>query len=346
MQLAHQFHLYLTELIVAASTALFVYKYRILELKKVIEMKILFLGEYDSSEIIPAPIKVGKELFKEFKKVGHQIYYLPYYQDGTIYSRIQKFFGFEKITKNVYRTGIFPLIFFVIKFRPQVIQLITPAIYYVFLLPLRFFLKFKIIYSNHSIISIINEKYSKLRHYDKARFRLIEKLVFEYSDKIFVLSELESRFLRMCLKISEERIEIVRNGITLYNINKEYTDYATIVKLITVGSIVRKEKGIEFLINTLGRLHKPVELTICNYENQERLKLKYTENVKIIIKSPLNENNLREEIIKHDLFITPSEYEPFNISLLEAMNTGIIILASSRVGLTERFSEELISPDL
>ena len=31
-------------------------------------MKILFLGEYDSSEIIPAPIKVGKELFKRIQK--------------------------------------------------------------------------------------------------------------------------------------------------------------------------------------------------------------------------------------------------------------------------------------
>ncbi len=39
----------------------------------------------------------------------------------------------------------------------------------------------------------------------------------------------------------------------------------------------------------------------------------------------------------------PSVYDSFNISLLEAMNTGIIILASSRVGLAERFGEELSS---
>ena len=189
----------------------------------------------------------------------------------------------------------------------------------------------------------MNEKYSKLRHYDKARFKLIEKLVFKYSDKIFVLSKLEARFLRIYLKVPEERIEIVKNGITLYNINKDYIDNTTIVKLITVGSIERKEKGLDFLINTLGLLHRPIELTICNYEDQENLKLKHPENVKIIIKSRLNEDGLREEIVKHDLFIIPSEYEPFNISLLEAMNTGIIVLASSRVGLTERFNEELSS---
>jgi len=304
-------------------------------------MRILFLGEYNSSEIVPAPIKVGKELFREFKKASHQIYYLPYFQDGKIYSKYQKLFGYERINENVHRTGIFPLIFFAIKFRPQIVQLITPAVYYFFLLPLRFFFKFKIIYSNHSVISIMNKKYSKLRHYDKARFKLIEKLALKYSDKIFVLSELEARFLRVYLKVPEERIEIVRNGITLYNINKEYTDYTTIIKLITVGSIERKEKGLDFLINTLRLLGRPIELTICNYEDQENLKLKNPENVKIFIKSPMNENDLREEIRKHDLFIVASEYEPFNISLLEAMNTGIIILASSRVGLTERFSEDL-----
>ncbi len=306
-------------------------------------MKILFLGEYDSAEIVPAPIKVGKEIFKAFNESGHHIYYLSYFQDGKIYSRVQKLFGFQRITEKVYRTGIFAMIIFVIKFRPHIIQFITPATYYFTLLLLKFFLKFKIIYLNHSIISIMNKKYLNETHYDKMRFKIIEKLAFRYCNRIFVLSKLEARFLRIYLKVPKERIEIVKNGIALYNINKKYNNYSAIVKIITVGSVERKEKGIELLIKALGQINKSVELTICNYEKQEKFTHKSSESLNIIIKSPLNENSLRQEIVKHDLFIIPSEYEPFNISLLEAMNTGIIILASSRVGLTERFGNDLKS---
>jgi glycosyltransferase involved in cell wall biosynthesis len=304
-------------------------------------VKILFLGDFEDTEIVPAPIKVGKELFKSFKNSGHHIFYLPYFQDGNIYSRIQKLFGFEKITGRVYRTGIFPLLFFVIKFRPQVVHLITPGLYYFSILPLKIFLDFKIIYSNHSIISIMIKKYLKITYYNKMRFKLIEKLAFKYSNKILVLSKLESRFLRIYLNVPRSKIDIINNGITPYSIKKKYDESSHTIKLITVGAIDRQEKGIGFLIKTLSQLNLGIELTTCNFEFQELSELKTTKNLSVIIKPPLNEIELRKEMLKNDLFIAPSEYEPFNISLLEAMSTGIIILASSRVGLTERFNPKL-----
>jgi len=306
-------------------------------------VKILFLGDFEDTEIVPAPIKVGKELFKSFKSSGHHIFYLPYFQDGNIYSRIQKLFGFEKITDRVYRTGIFPLLFFVIKFRPQVVHLITPGLYYFSLLPLKIFLDFKIVYSNHSIISIMIKKYLNINYYSKMRFKLIETLAFKFSTKILVLSKLESRFLRIFLKVPQNKISIINNGITPYNTKKKYNEHSHTIKLITVGAIDRQEKGISFLIKSLSQLNLLVELTICNFEYQEFPKLKPIKNLSVFIKPPLNENELLKEILKNDLFISPSEYEPFNMSLLEAMSTGIIILASSRVGLTERFNPKLKS---
>jgi len=60
-------------------------------------MKILFLGEYDPAEIVLAPIKVGKELFKSFINSGHNIYYLPYFQDGIIHSRFKNCSALKKL---------------------------------------------------------------------------------------------------------------------------------------------------------------------------------------------------------------------------------------------------------
>ena len=84
-----------------------------------------------------------------------------------------------------------------------------------------------------------------------------------------MLSKLESRFLRMHLNIPQSKISIINNGFTPYAFKKSYSDFNHPIKVITVGAIYRKEKGIDFLINTLGLLSIQVELTICNFKPQK-----------------------------------------------------------------------------
>ena len=116
-------------------------------------MKVLFLGAYSDSPIVLAPIKVGRELFKNISSEDINSVFLCYFDDGNKYTRIQKLFGFEKVCDRVYRCGILPFILFTIKFRPNLIQIVTPDAYYLLLYPLKSILKFKVAYLSHSIIS-------------------------------------------------------------------------------------------------------------------------------------------------------------------------------------------------
>ena len=188
-------------------------------------MKILLLGEYDPAEIVPAPIKVGKELFKEFNKSGNTVYYMPYFQDGKIYSRYQKLFGHKRISENVHRTGIFPLISFVIKFRPEIVHIITPALYYIVLFPLRKILRFKIVSTLHSINHYVLPKLSDIYGYQRIRFLFIEKLLIKFSDSVFVYTERDKRYLTLYHKVSPLKLHIVNNGINLFDIRK--TDFSS-----------------------------------------------------------------------------------------------------------------------
>ena len=304
-------------------------------------MKILFLGEYFPSEIVPAPIKVGKELLKEFRKTGHQIYYLPYYQDGKIYSRVQKLFGFEKITDRVYRVGIFPLILFVTKFRPEIIHIITPALYYIVLFPFRKILGFKIVSTLHSINHYVLPKLSDIYGYQRIRFLFIEKLLIKFSDFVFVYTERDKRYLTIYHKILPLKLSVMNNGINLSDITKTDFSLGTTLKIAFVGNIKRREKAFEFLINALAKLKFPVTLSIFSFNSQSEKIESPSFNIIIRTYEPLDEINFRQELIKNDLYIISSVYESFSISLLEAMNAGMIFLASSRVGLTERFGEKL-----
>ena len=310
-------------------------------------MKILLLGEYDINEIVPAPIKVGKELFKAFNKAGHHIYYLPYFQDGKIYSKIQKLFGFQSITEKVYRTGIFPLIIFVIKFRPQVIHIITPALYYMVLFPLRFFLRVKIIVTLHSINRYVIPHLSNIKRYQRLRFLLIERLLVKYSDCVFVYSQRDKRYVSRYFNIPRSKITIVRNGVKNLKIKKEEFESQSLFKVAFVGDVNRKEKDFSLLFNALSRLRLPVELSIYGFKTQSGTAKFFSDNIKLKVFNPLGEVALRHELVKNDLIIQSSVLDSFPLSLLEAMNAGLIFLISDRLGCAELIIsefEDLIFP--
>lgn len=301
------------------------------------------LGEYDASEIALAPIKVGKELFNAFIRRGLNVVYLPYFQDGNIYSRFQKLFGFEKITDRVYRTGIFPLLAFVIKFRPQVIHVITPALYYMVLFPLRVFIRFKIIVTLHAINRYVLPHFSNIKGYQKFRFLLIDLLLIKYSNSVFVYSKRDKRYISMYYKIKSDKIRVVNNAFNKVNVRKENFSYNSPLKVAFVGQINRKEKAFDLLINALSILNLPVKLSVFSHDEQVETRDYNSKNIDLQIHDPFSEQDFRKELVNNDIFILPSKYDSFSISLLEAMSTGIIFIASSRVGLTERFNPKLIS---
>ena len=111
------------------------------------------------------------------------------------------------------------------------------------------------------------------------------------------------------------------------------------IKIIFVGSITCKEKSFEFLLNALSEIDNQIILSVYSYHQQVKGNIKIPKNVKLILGKPLTEIELRKEFCKNDLFILPSKIDSFPLSLLEAMDTGILFISSDRVGLTERFPE-------
>jgi glycosyltransferase involved in cell wall biosynthesis len=52
----------------------------------------------------------------------------------------------------------------------------------------------------------------------------------------------------------------------------------------------------------------------------------------------LSPEQVREELLKADLFLQPSSYEPFGLSAAEALASGVPVLSSDQVGATEQVS--------
>jgi len=305
-------------------------------------MKILFTGEYSKSPNDPAPLFVSRVLYEGINKSDNETLYLAYFQDGKRYNRWQKIFGFEVIDykKNIFRCGIIPYLFQVIKYNPDVINLINIQLFYSVLFLLKPFLNFKIVYTMHGITLYEQKHFYKMNEFQKRRLFLAEYLIMKFSYKILSLSELNARYVRRYYKLKDSKTEVVPNGISIINISKEYSDDSKpSLNCYFIGNPERPEKGYPFLQEIL--FEEKIRMNISLFGADYSKEINHDGRVNIKIYEHIDNESLRNKIPDFDLFITASAYEPFSLALLESMSAGILFLASDRVGLTERFNDKL-----
>jgi glycosyltransferase involved in cell wall biosynthesis len=306
-------------------------------------MKIMYFGNYGREGVLPAPTIVAKSIFNKFLKFNHSAVYVCYFQDGSKYNRFQKLFGKELVEENVYRCGIFRLFGLVLKYKPDIIHLATLEMFYTILFILKPLIKAKFIYTVHGLASYEYKYAVKKSRLLKLRIVLNEWIVLHQADYILTLSERISRFIKYYFKINDKHIFSFRNGIVSYpEIKKIYTDQTTVLKIISVGSIDREEKGYTFLLESLSLLQIPIELTIISSVNDgNKFFNKLPEHINLKIKGPFDNRKLRQEMANNDIYIASSRYETFSISLLESMNAGLLFITTDRIGLTDYFPKNL-----
>ena len=299
-------------------------------------MKILYTGDYSKAPLTKAPLFVSRTLFLQLEDMGKDVIYLTYFQNGKKYDRLQKLFGFEVIDKErrIYRSGIFPYIFFIIKFKPDIIHLINFQLFYIVLFPLKKYIGAKLVYTAHGIRIYEAKHFLNIPNRRRMRILINEFLIMKFSDIIFVLSNLTGRFIRRYYNLQDIKIRTVPNGVNIPNEQKKYHEQImTTLNAYCIGDINRSEKGYGFLFNVLKCTDTKIDITAFSTQVNYKLDIR--------IEEPVPNEILRKRIINYYLFITTSIYEPFSLALLEAMSCGLLFIASDRVGLVERFDEKL-----
>lgn len=164
--------------------------------------------------------------------------------------------------------------------------------------------------------------------------RKAAKILNFFADKVITLSQ-QGKELLVKNGLSDKKVAIINNGIKPI----ERKESAQKDKII-IGSCGRltKQKGYEYLIEAAAKIDLPnVEFWIAgdgdlryNYENlireynlMDKFKLLgFREDVSDIL------NNI-------DIFILPSLWEPFGISIIEAISIGKPVIATKVGGISE-----------
>jgi glycosyltransferase involved in cell wall biosynthesis len=306
-------------------------------------MKILLLGDYQEGEIFTGPQKYGKRIAVNLAKV-HQITFVAYFRDGTRYSLWDKLFGKKIIQQEqdiqVYRFGIIQLIIFLLKNSYDIIHMVSFERFARIIFWFHLKKNAKIVYTAHTLF---NYEYANFREYTPVKLQqlnsAIENQYFKLCDNVVSVSN----YLKMLL-IKNKRLsnncEVIYNGVDAEFIrtSKSINAPKKNISLVFIGDITRKEKGFFILESALLQCSLSFDLFIISGSSKD-LNLPKSISPKFI--NRLDAEKLALFLSDKDIVVTPSLYDSFSISTLEAMACGCVPIVSDSTGIAELIIAEM-----
>lgn len=184
---------------------------------------------------------------------------------------------------------------------------------------------------------------------------LLEKIIFKkkrYKQIICVSEQCRKELLHHYKPLAAD-IEVVYNGVNTQlftdqnksvSSNTIRTKYAVApdeILLLFVGSGF-KRKGLKYVIDAISLMERNIKIKLLvvgkgNAAEYRRFARQRGVSNKIIFAGTCK--NVQEIYAAGDIFVFPSEYDPFGIACLEAMATGLPVIASRSSGISEIITE-------
>lgn len=301
-------------------------------------IKVVFAGTYNESEILTGPEKVCKRIFTEYTKT-RQTLFIDYFRDGSKYGSFKKIFGYEKVTEvnksQVHRLGIFRMLIRLFKLNPEIIHILSFERYTVFIFILKLFTRCKIYYTANGIIRNENKYYNKESVFSMVKNIIAESVIMYFSDIVFYLSDRSKNLILQYYRIDKLKLKTARNGLDdcFLNLPDEYAE-KEINSIVFIGDLDRKEKGGDFLLDALSRVDLSFNLYIVT-DNKSLSDYQINNLSKVIFISKLKPVDLAYFLVNKNIIVASGEYDQFNIALLEGISCGMYPVLTLQTGISE-----------
>jgi rhamnosyl/mannosyltransferase len=162
-------------------------------------------------------------------------------------------------------------------------------------------------------------------------------ITLRYSDFVIVFSEEQKKLVNDRYGVEESKINIIPNGISDSAFQEHVFSANERLNLLSVARLTN-QKRIDRIIEAVGMLNLPVHLTVAG-DGEDRVELeKLADKVakgKVSFVGFVEHSDLKKYYKRADIFVMPSDKEGMPIALLEAMASGLPIVASNVLGIRE-----------
>ncbi len=303
----------------------------------------MFIGTYNESEILTGPEKVAKRIFNEYALTQPAVF-LEYFQDGKKYGLFKKIFGKEIVRESndsqIIRTGIVYFVFYLFYFRPDIIHIITFERFSQIAFYFKRLLNYKIIFNLHGIVYYEN---TELNITDKKLIRKnhnAERKFISQSDILLYLSEFYIDIGYRFYNIDKKKLVKIKNGVDDIFFggtdNEKKLKENETLSIVFSGDIERKDKGFEFLADTLDRSDIKMKLYIVGSNTYKR---EFKSNIEVTFSGFLDPSELKKLYSDKEIFISASYYDTFSIASAEAMSAGLTGVLTNSTGFSEYIND-------
>ncbi len=167
-----------------------------------------------------------------------------------------------------------------------------------------------------------------------------ENLITTFTDKIICVSENDARLARAKLIFGGQKIEVIHNGVEIkpQTVSQEL---AGKFKILFIGRLERPKMPIAIL-RSLTRLTEEergkFSVSIVGFGSQEKLLRDFTRENNLdnfVTMKKIKFEEVYGQCLNSNLFVLPTEWEGFPMTILEAMSAGLPVLASNVGGISE-----------
>lgn len=163
--------------------------------------------------------------------------------------------------------------------------------------------------------------------------RFFLRKMSELACRNLVLNEDSRRFLQ---KTTKKEAEILPNFIDEDYVRQDNKRIAAAIKTVVFVGHVQRTKGVIDILS-VARHFYTVTFLLAGPISDEIMQIELPSNVSLL--GPLDSAQVRELLLRSDLFLFPTYTEGFSNALLEAMATGLPVI-TTRVGANVEMIEE------
>ncbi len=171
----------------------------------------------------------------------------------------------------------------------------------------------------------------------------IEKKGMELSDKIISVSNYTRNILINHYGILPDKIVTVHNGVENFsNPHEKILKSLTDERIVTFLGRITYQKGPEYFIEAAYKVlqkHNNVKFVIAGSGDLKEKIVRQVEGLgissKVSFPGFLEKDEIKKLFARSDVFVMPSVSEPFGISPLEALHSGVPVIISKQSGVSE-----------
>lgn len=197
-----------------------------------------------------------------------------------------------------------------------------------------------------AVRAIRAERYLMFYHHGAMRRVYHDEIAYRRCEKIIAVSEYQAESLRKFCPKYKDKIIAVHNLTDVEGIRKKATDILEDrfdrrkFHIVSVGRISR-EKGMDIAVRACAELVKSGYTNICWWlvgdgPAMQEVKALVTElHMENYVVMPGMKKNPYPYISQADLYVQPSRFEAFGLTIMEAMILGKAIVATNSMGACE-----------